>query len=153
MSTAYRLLAWLLALEVVIQAGAIAFAVFGLTRFVDEGGAIDAAAIESGVEFTGVIGFPVHALNGMFLIPLIALLLLIVSFFARVPRGVPLAAVAFGLVVLQVFLGIFGHGITSLGLLHGVNALAVFMVAGLAARAASVPTAAPRAQAGSVPAA
>jgi hypothetical protein len=50
---------------------------------------------------------------------------LIVSFFAKIPGGVKWAATVFGLVVLQVLLGVFGHESPYLGLLHGVNALAV----------------------------
>ena len=45
------------------------------------------------------------------IIPLIVILLLIVSFFAKVPGGVQFAAIIFGLVALQVFLGIFSHSI------------------------------------------
>ena len=37
--------------------------------------------------FTGVVGFMIHGLNGQFLVPLIGLLLLLVSFFAKVPCG------------------------------------------------------------------
>jgi hypothetical protein len=67
-----------------------------------------------------------------------AVLLLIVSFFAKVPRGVALAGGVVGLTALQVLLGMFGHGIPALGLLHGVNALALFTVAVIAARRASL---------------
>ena len=76
----------------------------------------------------------VHALNGMFLIPLLALLLLIVSFFAKVPRGITLAFVVLLFVVLQVTLGIFGHMTPYAGLLHGINA---FLVVGSALGAGS----------------
>jgi hypothetical protein len=34
---------------------------FGVAKFIDEGGVIDAAGIESGsIAFTGEVGFPVH---------------------------------------------------------------------------------------------
>lgn len=52
--------------------------------------------------FTGVVGFMIHGLNGQFLVPLIALLLLLVSFFAKVPRGVLWAGLLFLLVIVQV---------------------------------------------------
>ena len=67
----------------------------------------------------------IHGINGLMIIPLIALIFLIVSFFAKIPGGVRWAAIVFGLVVLQVLLGMFGHENAYLGLLHGVNALAV----------------------------
>ena len=88
----------------------------------------------------GLVGFIVHGINGSMIVPLLALLLLVVSFFARVPGGVKWAAILFGLVAAQVLLGIFAHELPSLGAVHGLNALAVFSVALLAAhRARRVP--------------
>jgi hypothetical protein len=137
MKSVYRVLAYLVALEVVIQAAAIAFAMFGLTKWIDQGGVLDAAAVQSeSTTFTGLVGFIVHGLNGQFLVPLIALLLLISSFFARVPGGVLSAVLVFLTVIVQVFLGIFAHGIPQLGILHGVGALALFAFAVVAARRA-----------------
>jgi hypothetical protein len=130
MRTAYRVFAFIIAAEVVIQAAAVAFAVAGLFNWVDkEGGVLDKAAIDSEVEFTGVVGFIIHGMNGMLLIPLIALIFLIISFFAKVPGGVMWAAIAFVLVLLQVTLGILGHEGAIFGALHGMNALAIFSVA------------------------
>lgn len=137
MKSVYRVLAYLVALEVVIQAAAIAFAMFGLTHWIDEGGVLDAAAAQSETTtFTGLAGFMVHGVNGQFLVPLIALLLLIVSFFAKVPDGVLWAGLIFLAVVVQVLLGIFAHGIPELGILHGVVALVMFAFAVVAARRA-----------------
>jgi heme A synthase len=59
----------------------------------------------------------------------LALILLIVSFFARIPGGVRWATIVLVLVVVQVLLGMFLHGTTWLGMLHGINALALFGVA------------------------
>ena len=137
MKSVYRVLAYLVAFEVVIQAAAIAFAMFGLVRWIDEGGVLDAAAIESGsVEFTGVIGFPVHGINGQMVIPLIALLLLIVSFFARIPGGVLWAGLVALAVAVQVLLGIYATGAPVLGMLHGAVAMVLFAFAVIAARRA-----------------
>ena len=70
---------------------------------------------------------------GGVLIPLIALALLVVSFFVRV-RGARLwAAIVFGLVVLQVTLGFSITDMPYLGLIHGANALAVVATASIAA--------------------
>jgi len=138
MRTAYRVLAWLVAIEVVVQAAAIAYAMFGESKYIDGGGVVDKALVESGtVDFEGVIGFPIHGINGQIVVPLIGLALLIVAFFAKIERGVALAASTFGLIVLQVLLGMFGHGLPLLGLLHGLNALLVFGAAVAAVRAAS----------------
>jgi hypothetical protein len=88
--------------------------------------------------FPEEVGFMVHGLNGMMVVPVLAVLLLIVSFFAKVPRGVALAGGVVGLTALQVLLGMFGHGIPALGLLHGANALALVVVAVVAARRAAL---------------
>jgi heme A synthase len=65
---------------------------------------------------------------------LLAIALLVVSFFAHVPRGVRWAGALFGLVVLQVMLAYVAFGAAVVGLLHGVNALALFATAVLAGR-------------------
>ena len=137
MKSAYRVLAYLMALEVLVQAGAIAYALFGLGAWIQSGGVLDKAAMESETtEFPGVSGFMVHGLNGQVVVPLIALLLLVAAFFAKVRGGVSLAAMVFGGVVVQVALGIFGHGLPVLGWLHGMLAIVIFAAAVAAARRA-----------------
>jgi len=76
----------------------------------------------------------VHGINGMMVIPLLALVLLIVSFFAKVPGGVKWAALVLLAVVIQVTLGIFGHENAVFGLLHGLNALLLFSLAFMAGK-------------------
>ena len=140
MRTAYHVLAYLIALEVVIQAAVISFAVFGLSKWITGGGVLDKATLEShSAEFIGVIGFAIHGFNGQNVVPILGILLLLVSFFAKVPRGIMWAGLVLLLVLAQVFLGIFGHGIPELGVLHGLNALVLFSVAVIAARRARVP--------------
>jgi len=135
MKSAYRVLAYLVALEVVVQAAAIAYAVFGESKFIDGGGTVDKALVESeSATFDGVAGYAVHGLNGTMIVPVIALALLVVSFFAKVPKGVQWAGIVLALVVVQVLLGMFGHDVPFLGLLHGIGALALFVVAVIAAR-------------------
>ena len=63
------------------------------------------------------------------IIPLLALLLLVFSFFAKVPGGVKWAAIVLLLVVVQATLGIAGHSVPFLGALHGLNALLLFTAA------------------------
>ncbi|MHC1560900.1 DUF6220 domain-containing protein [Actinomycetospora sp. C-140] len=150
MRTTYRVLAWILALEVVVQAAAIAWAVFGLTTWIEGGGVLDAAAIQSDVQFDGVVGFMVHGMNGQIIVPAVALILLVVSFFAKLPRGVAYAATLFGLVVVQVLLGMVAHAVPALGMLHGAVALAILVVAVMSARLAAAPSAAPQAPAAMV---
>lgn len=135
MRATYRVLGYLIAIEVIIQAAAIAYAMFGVGKFVEDGGTIDKALVESDeMAFDEIVGFIVHGINGMNVIPLLAILMLIVSFFAKVPNGVVLALAVVVVTAIQVALGIFGHGIPLLGVLHGINA---FVLAGVASAAAA----------------
>lgn len=130
----YTGLAWTVAGAVVVQAAAIAFAFGGMLNLVSEGGVVDKALLE-GFQAAGVgeSGFMIHGLVGGVVIPIIALALLVVSFFVRV-RGAKLwAAITFGLVVLQVVLGFSVTDMPYLGLIHGANALAVVAAAAVAA--------------------
>lgn len=128
----YRFLAYLLAAEVVIQAAAIAFALFGLGKWVeDDGGVLNKAVMDAdkGPDFTGVLGFAVHGLNGMMLIPLITIVLVITSLFMKFPKAKSKALIVLGLVALQVLLGLTAHGIVWLGPLHAINAFFVLWAA------------------------
>jgi Family of unknown function (DUF6220) len=141
MRTAYRVLAFVIAAEVAIQAASIAYALFGLGLWVDGGGVLDKATMESpDTTFAGDGGFALHGINGQIVIPVLVIVLLVLSFFAKVPRGVMWAGVTLGLVVLQVLLGLFGHAVPFLGALHGINALLIFGVAVMAAMAARATT-------------
>jgi hypothetical protein len=129
MRAAYKYLAYAIPVLVMVQAAAIAWAVFGLGVWIDDGHSLTKSAMESDTfHFTEERGFMIHGINGQMLIPLIAIILLVVSFFAKVPAGVKWAGFILAAVVLQVLLGMFAHGAPALGLLHGINA---FVVAGL----------------------
>ena len=133
MKSVYRVFAFLIAAGVALQAAAMAFAVFGLVKWIDEGGTLDKAAIEGAREGTatigGDVGFSTHGMVGMMVMPAIVLLFLIISFFAKVPGGVKWALIVFGVTIVQVALGLFAHDIAGLGWLHGINALILFGVA------------------------
>ncbi len=140
MRPVYRVLAFLIAIQVVIQAMAIAYAIAGLGKWVeDDGGVLNKQVIESdSPDFPGVGGFMIHGINGTMIIPILVLLLLIVSFFAKVPGGVRSALILLVLVAVQVFLGIFAHEVPYVILLHVLNAFAIMGVAAMAGRSASV---------------
>lgn len=149
MRKTYQVLAYALAAEVVIQAMAIAYALFGLGKWVeDDGGVLNKQVLDAdkGPEFTGSGGFALHGINGTMLIPILVLLLLIVSFFAKVAGGVRLAGILVGMVVVQVVLGIASHSVPYLGPLHVLNAFGILVMAWraahLTAAAAPVPVAA-----------
>jgi hypothetical protein len=146
MRTAYRVLAFVIAAEVAIQAAAIAYAIFGLGVWIQGGGVLDKATMESeSSTFAGDGGFALHGINGEMVIPVLVIIFLVLSFFAKVPRGVMWAGITVGLVALQVLLGLFGNVVPFLGALHGINALLIFGVAVMAAMAARGQTAAHRA--------
>lgn len=144
MRKTYRFLANTIAVLVVVQAGAIAWAFFGMTDWIsNENGVVDKALIECSdcdMSFTAEWGFAIHMFfNGLVLIPLLSLILLVVSFFAKVPGGVKYAVGLVVLVVLQVIvLPMLSRELDpAFGGLHGVNALVLFAVAVLAGRRAS----------------
>jgi hypothetical protein len=147
MRTAYKVLAYLVAAEVAIQAMVAVWAIAGLGKWVEGGGVLDKAVMESeGTPFPEVFGFIVHGINGTFVIPGIALLLVIASFFTKVRGAIKWAVIVFVLVVVQGQLGFLGHEIPAVGLLHGLNALLLFgtaVYAGRRMRAATQSTASP----------
>ena len=132
MRNVYRVLALLMALGVMVQAAAIAFGMFGLIKWIETGGALDQST-QLTPEIGGYTGFNVHGTAGIMVLPVIALLLLISSFFAKVPGGIKWALIVFGVTVLQVALGLFSHSVAGLGWLHGANALILFGTAVTAA--------------------
>lgn len=147
MRKAYRILAYVIAAEIVVQAMAMVFGVAGLEKWVAEGGVYDMATRESDqAPFPEVVGFMVHGINGSIVIPVLALLLFICSFFAKVPRSVRWAGLVLLLVIVQVNLGFAGPDLPALGALHGLNALALFTVALYTARRARSAAARPIAQ-------
>ena len=136
MRRAYHVLAYLIAAEVVVQAMMMATAVAGLSHWIDDGATVNKHVIDKHPSFSGSFGFPVHAINGEMVIPLLAIALLVVSFFAGVVAGTRWALYVLGLIVVQVVLGVSQGSVPYLGLLHGANAFAILVVAVLAARRA-----------------
>jgi hypothetical protein len=139
MRTAYKVLAYLVAAEVAVQAMVMVWAIAGLGKWVNGGGVFDKSVIEGNIEtgampFPEVLGILVHGINGMFVVPGLALVLLIVSFFTKVPGAIKWALVVFALVVVQGQLGFLGHEFPLSGALHGLNAMALFGVALYAGR-------------------
>jgi hypothetical protein len=126
---AYRILAGLIAIGVVLQAAFIAVAWFTVLHDTDSG-----AVFDKNTE--GNWGQVAHSSVGMMVLPVIALLLLVVSFFAGIPGGVKWAAITLGVTVLQVVLAFASYGAPAVGGLHGLNAFALAGVASVAMRKA-----------------
>lgn len=130
MKSVYRVLALLIAAGVAFQAAAIAYGVFALGKWVEAGGTLDKASLESeSSQVGGDTGFMLHGMVGIMAMPALALLLLIISFFAKIPGGTRWALIVFGVTIVQVALGMFARDVAGLGWLHGITALILFGVA------------------------
>src|SRR4051794_9479645 len=78
MRRAYRVLAYVIAVEVIVQAMMIATGVAGLDHWIEHDHAtVTKHVLDKNPSFTGSFGFAVHAINGEMLIPLLAIVLLI----------------------------------------------------------------------------
>lgn len=147
MKKAYTILAFLIALEVMVQATSLAWGLFGFADWIDAGNEFtkeDLDCEDCGWNFTAERGFMIHGINGFMIIPLLSLIFLIVSFFAKVPGGVKWAGILFVLVIIQSqFLPGLSHEFGSgFGALHGFNALVIFGVAIMAGKRVKTATAA-----------
>lgn len=128
MRPTYMWLGRLIAIAVVLQAAFIAWGTFDILN-----------TTEDGEVYTGDYnaGQGMHGAFGLGIIPLLAIILLIVSFFAKVPGGVRAALIVFGIVVLQIALAFIAFPAPVVGLLHGINAFILAGVAGYASRLAA----------------
>ena len=122
MHMAYKVLAFLIVGLVAVQAAAHAWASSGLVKYLAQGGTIDFESTEAPPvpEFLGLM---IHGMNGMFVIPIVAIVLLIVALVTKSSRAIIWAGVVVALVALQVTLGLLGHETTALAFLHGLNAI------------------------------
>jgi hypothetical protein len=143
MRGAYRVLALIIPVLVAVQAAVVAVNAFGMFQWVDDGNSITKSVLEGDWEWTGAWGAIAHGVVGLMVIPLVALLLLIVSFFAKVTGGVLNALLVLLVTVVQVVLAFIAFGTPEVGALHGLNAFLLFGVAMMAAqRAKAAPTSA-----------
>ena len=135
MRTAYRVLAFAIAALVAVQAAAIGYAVFAQLSWIENGGTIDKASIESA---PGTGAYIFHALDGGVVL-LLALALLVISFFAEIPQGVRWAVIVLVCTIVQIALGTLSHMLSAIGAVHGAVALVLFGVAVMAAMRARKP--------------
>ena len=138
MRQTYKILAHTIAGLVVVQAAAVALAMFGLLYWVGE----DKTDLDPQPSSTtglltsrAALGSPFTALAPWLLL-LLAIVLLIVSFFAKFDGAVKWAGFVFLAVLLQWVFAIVAFGAPLVGFLHGANALIVFSVALMAGRRA-----------------
>lgn len=127
---AYRTIAHLIAACVVLQAAWIALGNFTMFKSIDDGSVID----ENNARNAGV---NLHGIFGLGIIPLLAIALLILSFFVKFPGSTQWAGYVLLDVVLQIALVFLAYPIPVFGLLHAVNAFALIGLAEVTARRAS----------------
>ena len=135
----YRVFAYLIALEVAVQAAAHAYGAAGLGHWIwSDGHTVTKADLEenSGVPITGRGAETLHGVNGAMLIPLLALAFVVVAVIVRhqVDGALAWAGIVLGLVAVQVVLGFSTIAVPALGMLHAVNALVLLLAALHAAR-------------------
>ncbi len=148
MRKTYRILGGTMSVLVVVQAMMIVFVISGLFHWIDDGNTLDQSVVDSWEDdpptFFGSFGGFLHFfLIGTVLIPLLALIMLIVSFFAKIPRGTALALGIVVSVVVQVLAGQVAASAPLVGMIHGLNAFILFGLGLAAAKAAKNADAAP----------
>jgi heme A synthase len=148
MKSAYRVFAYLVAAGVMVQAASVAYGFFAFGKYIDDGATVD----KSTTTFPGDVGLEIHGIGSLVVLT-IALVLLILSFFAKVPGGIKWGLIVFITAVVQVGLGILAHTLPILGVLHGLVAMVLFGVAVTAAMRVGSATAvtAPEQQSAGVP--
>jgi hypothetical protein len=95
---------------------------------------------------TGALGQNIHSF-GAIIIALLAIILLVVSFFSKIEGGVKWAGIVFLVVLLQWVFAIVAFSAPVVGMLHGINAFVIFGTAMMAEqnarRSASTATSTP----------
>jgi len=134
MSRAYRVLAGLIALLVLVQAAAVTYGAFTVDKTVDKAKDHGDTVAHASGALDGGLGYALHSVVGMVIIPVVALLLVVVSVLLRERTALTWAALIAADVAVQVALGQAAHSVPALGWLHGPNALVLLTLAGYTAR-------------------
>ena len=128
MKAAFKYLTSLLFLVIVIQVGVAAVALFKALDYADAHGSVPKDQIESSLDPHHIFGT---------LAAVLILILFILAFAARMePLMKKLAGALLVLMVLQFLFAVLATNTAWLGFLHGINALAIYAVAGLLAHRA-----------------
>ena len=85
MRKALRVLFYLLAAEVLVQGAAIGYAIVRFGEYANDHGVSKGFFDQDNATFPGSGAFGLHFLNGFMVIPVLVLVTLIVSLFAKVP--------------------------------------------------------------------
>lgn len=119
MRTAFRLVATLTALAVVVQVGFAGYGAFNAIDKADDAGSITKKSLENGFDPHGFLGS---------IVVLLMLILVILAVVGRIKMRT--AAILLALGIVQMLLAWGASGAAWVGFLHGINALAIAGVAG-----------------------
>ena len=119
MRTAFRIVASLTSLAVIVQVGLAGYGAFNAIDKAGKDHSITKKQVENGFDPHGIVGTIVLVLM---------LILLIVALVAR--HQIKIAAILFGLGIIQLLLAAGGTSAAWVGFFHGVNALAIAGIAG-----------------------
>lgn len=123
MRTAYKVVAHIIAAAVVVQAALIAWGTFDVINM------LTAGDVPEGPPIAGIM----HGMIGMYAAPVLVLALLVISLLAH--AGLKWALWLVLAVVVQIALAFAAFGAPMVGLLHGINAFAIIVLAEVGARA------------------
>ncbi|QXQ09409.1 hypothetical protein [Paeniglutamicibacter sp. Y32M11] len=123
MRTAYKVVAHIIAAFVVVQAALIAWGTFDVI------GMITAGNVPEGPPLAGIM----HGMVGMYVVPVLALVLLVIALLAH--AGLKWSLWLLLAVALQISLAFMAFEVAWVGILHGLNAFAVIALAEVGARA------------------
>ncbi|MFF5791766.1 hypothetical protein ACFY5D_06945 [Paeniglutamicibacter sp. NPDC012692] len=121
MRTAYKIVAHLISLAVVVQAAVVAWSMFEAIALLQRG------IMPAGPPFAAIL----HGNIGMYVVPVLAIALVAIALFAH--AGLKWALLTLLAVALQIALAFAAFGAPWLGMLHGINAFAVLALAEVAA--------------------
>ena len=119
MRTAFRILATLTSIAVIVQVGFAGYGAFNAVDKADDAGSITKKSLENGFDPHGVLGT---------IVVVLMLLLLIVALVAR--YRIRVAGLLFALGIVQMLLAWGASGAAWVGFFHGINALAIAGIAG-----------------------
>lgn len=121
MRTAYKIVAHLISLAVVVQAAVVAWSMFEAISFLSRGIMLD------GPPFAAML----HGNIGMYVVPVLAIALVAIALFAH--AGLKWALLTLLAVVVQIGLAFAAFGAPWVGMLHGINAFGILALAEVAA--------------------
>ena len=123
MNSAFRIWASLVSLAIIVQVGLAAYGAFDAIDKSDDNGTIGKDAVSSGFDAHAVLGYAI--VGGA-----IVLILLAVATRRAMPSRVRWSGLILGLLIVQVILAGAGDAVPVIGILHGMNALAIAGFAG-----------------------